>query len=72
MRNMPGELAWFVVLIYQLPPRLHPHHPSVSHPMLYSLLAKASYLNWPQEPVLSGFNAPYSVDSISITTVTKD
>lgn len=33
---------------------------------------KSSYLNWPQEPVLSDFNAPYSVDSISITLVTKD
>lgn len=33
---------------------------------------KSSYLNWPQEPLLSDFNAPYSVDSISITPVTKD
>lgn len=32
---------------------------------------KSSYLNWPQELPLSDFNAPHSVDSISITPVTK-
>lgn len=84
MRNMPGELAWFVGLIYQPP---HPHPPpsiltySLSlcvflPPSPFALFPssrrKSSYLNWPQEPLLSDFNAPYSVDSISITPVTKD
>lgn len=87
MRNMPGELAWFVGLIYQPPPSFaSPPHPtwhtlslSVSLPLFLSPFAlfpssqgKSSYLNWPQEPLLSDFNAPYSVDSISITPVTKD
>lgn len=30
----------------------------------------SSYLGWPQELLLSEFNAPYSVDSISIKAVT--
>lgn len=47
---------------------------SLSHPLpsFPSSQRKSSYLNWPQEPLLSDFNAPYSVDSISITPVTKD
>lgn len=93
MRNMPGELAWFVGLIYQPPPSCSPPlsdilcllrfslslapslflSPSFSPFALFpSSQGKSSYLNWPQEPVLSDFNAPYSVDSISITLVTKD
>lgn len=92
MRNMPGELAWFVGLIYQpsSPPLLSliisPLRPDIlSLPLSLSVYLslspfslfpssqrKSSYLNWPQEPLLSDFNAPYSVDSISITPVTKD
>lgn len=49
---------------------------SVSHTHLFALFpysqGKSSSLNWPQELLLSDFNAPYSVDSISITPVTKD
>lgn len=82
MRNTPRELAGFVSLIYQTPPP-----PSLSPPPLQpdilrlsrtpfalflSSQGKSSYLNWPQESLLSDFNAPYSVDSISITPVTKD
>lgn len=78
MRNMPRELAWFVGLIYQPPPSPSPLYPDILSLSLspFSLFpssqGKSSYLNWPQEPLLSDFNAPYSVDSISITPVTKD
>lgn len=37
-------------------------------PSAFFLLS--SYLSWPQELLLSEFNAPYSVDSISIKAVT--
>lgn len=85
MRNMPGELDRFVGLIYQPPPSPLPLFHSNALSLFFGLsLAlsplslfpssqrKSSYLNWPQEPLLSDFNAPYSVDSISITPVTKD
>lgn len=80
MRNTPRELAGFVSLIYQTPPTSAPLQPdilplSLSHTpfaLFLSSQGKSSYLNWPQEPLLSDFNAPYSVDSISITPVTKD
>ncbi|KAG8126222.1 hypothetical protein E2320_021343 [Naja naja] len=55
MRDMVGELASLSAL-------------SVRQ---FFFPGKSSYLNWPQELPLSDFNAPYSVDSISITPVTK-
>lgn len=79
--------AWRISLVCRalsgdpLPPTPPRHSLFLSRPvssplllLLYSLPAqrKSSYLNWPQEPPLSDFNAPYSVDSISITLVTKD
>lgn len=85
MRNMPGELAPFVGLIYLPPPSFSPLRLDIlslffclsfsltlSFSLFPSSQRKSSYLNWPQEPLLSDFNAPYSVDSISITPVTKD
>lgn len=58
MRDMLGELASLSAL-------------SVRQFFFFFFPGKSSYLNWPQELPLSGFNAPYSVDSISITPVTK-
>mgnify|MGYP000002617267 CR=1 FL=1 len=56
MRDMLGELASLSALSVR---------------QFFFFPGKSSYLNWPQELPLSDFNAPYSVDSISITPVTK-
>lgn len=78
--------AWRISLVCRPylsapPPSSHPSSQHDSLPLsrflspfalFPSSQGKSSYLNWPQEPLLSDFNAPYSVDSISITPVTKD
>lgn len=62
----PSNLTYSVSFCLSRSPSLSPFA------LFPSSQGKSSYLNWPQEPLLSDFNAPYSVDSISITPVTKD